>query len=235
MNSEEVINFFQDIQENTLAGIVVIAYYLLVTWSKIRDGLGIRFSKKTAVDLLQKKHDFIKLKIDIATLKNNTNIDKEILEKIEAEADEKFPEENQAKFTTTQKYIAVPLLLLVVLVSILELTSLEPDDDATTTDTLTGAIFTAIIVVVGFWGIPHLQKIGNSLNRRLGFIVYWTLGFYIIFYITIFLIARAIDKPELENSQAWVFLLALVVSILLGIFEMLPYMGRNSAVQCKNR
>jgi len=129
-------------------------------------------------------------------------------------------------FTNAQKFVAIPLIILVILQSLLELQALTPASPNSATDILTGTVFILTVIIVGFWGIPVLQKLQSRGLRKTGFIMFWTFGFYIPAYFLIFIFVKLNSGTEQLSGSTLgaIFLSALAASVILGIMGRLPFM-----------
>ncbi len=228
MEVQEVVKAVENLQANVSAGIVVILYYLIVYWPRIKDGLGLSRSRKYDLDRVEKNYLLLKLRIEIEKIKKDSGLDSELLEKLELEMQSRLEEKKGTPFTNLQKFVAIPLVILVILQSFLEIHAIDKGSANTVTSILSGAVFIITTVIVGFWGIPVLKKQQKGWLRKAGFIAFWTFGFYIIVYVLIFVYASLVlDVEQLADATlGLIFLSSLVCSLILGMMGRLPFMRR---------
>lgn len=229
MNIQEVTKFVENFQGNALAGTIFILYYLIVYWSKIKDGLGLSFGRKINLDQIEKNYQLLKLRIEIEQIKKSSDLDPVLLEKLELEMLERQEDKKGKAFTPVQKFIAIPLLMLTIMLVLNDLQSDNKNPNITAMDTIFGGVFVAITTIVGFWGIPVLQKTKNNFLRKTGFIIFWTFGFYWIAYALMHILVKSVSDAEgLPDSAAgYIFLLSIIISLILGFLNRLPFIRQE--------
>lgn len=235
MDIQEAFNAVESFRGNISAGIVVALYYLIVYWPKIKDGLGLSRSRKYDLNNVEKNYQLLKLRIEIEEIKQKSNLDAGLLERLEAEMQTRLEGEKGKSFTPAQKFIAIPLIILVLLLTAMELQGFTRAEGDSFVDILSGGIFIITMTIIGFWGIPVLQSFERGWLRRAGFITYWSFGFYIIAYFIVYLMARAFldyeNLPDLVLSL--IFFVSIICSVILGFLRKLPMM--NPAPRQKER
>lgn len=226
MEVQEIIKTVENLQANVSTGIIVIFYYLVVYWPRIKDGLGLTRNRKVDLDRVEKNFQLLKLRIEIEKLKKDSGLDSELLERLEQEMQSRLGRQKDKPFTNAQKFVAIPLIILVILQSLLELQALTPASPNSATDILAGTVFILTVIIVGFWGIPVLQKLQSRGLRKTGFIMFWTFGFYIPAYFLIFIFVKLSSGTEQlpGSTLGAIFLSALAASVILGIIGRLPFM-----------
>jgi hypothetical protein len=226
MEVQEAFKFVESMKSNSAAAIVVVLYYLIVYWPRIKDGLGLSRNKRLDLERVEKNYQLLKLRIEIEQLKKNSGLDDELLKRLESEMVSRQEEAKHKSFTPPQKFIAIPLIILVVLQTLLEL---QAEEDSPT-DILYGSVFVIITIIVGFWGLPILRRLKKSWLRRFGFIFYWSVGFYILSYFAAFIFTRIfLDIQGLPNAAlGWLVLLSIIASLTLGMMRKLPFMRLES-------
>ena len=226
MNIQEVLKTVENFQGNVSAGIVVALYYLIVYWPRIKDGLGLSRSQKYDLDRMEKNYQLLKLRIEIEQIKKNSSLDSKLLERLEYEMQASLEEKKGKPFTTAQKFIAIPLIIIVIILGFIELQEINQESSNTSIDVLSGGVFVITTIIVGFWGIPILQACQKGWLRKTGFIIFWTFGFYIISYFLIFVFAKTIlEIKELAGSTLrLIFLSSIVCSLIIGMMGRLPFM-----------
>jgi hypothetical protein len=226
MEVQEIIKTVENLQANVSTGIIVIFYYLVVYWPRIKDGLGLTRNRKVDLDRVEKNFQLLKLRIEIEKLKKDSGLDSELLERLEQEMQSRLGRQKDKPFTNAQKFVAIPLIILIILQSLLELQALTPASPNSATDILTGTVFILTVIIVGFWGIPVLQKLQSRGLRKTGFIMFWTFGFYIPAYFLIFIFVKLSSGTEQlpGSTLGAIFLSALAASVILGIIGRLPFM-----------
>lgn len=236
MSVAEVAQAFQDIQSNWLAGSLVVFYYLLIYWPRLKEGFGI--GKRVNLDRLEKQYKILQLKIEIEEQKQKSSIDKERLQELEREtwleleALDKTGKDKKLAFTQGQKFAAIPLIILTVILSISEILQSTPEE---TTYVVIGAIFVILLIIIAFWGMPKLVHAKPSIGRTTGFIIFWWFTFYILIYFSGFFLDAvlfAYTNPEVElfssdDAASFYFGLALIISFILGLMNKLPRMNQN--------
>ncbi len=233
MSIQEVLKFIEGFKGDAAAGFIVIIYYLIVYWPKIRDGLGLSLGKKLDYDRVEKNYQLLKLKIEIEKIKKDSGLEPELLDKLENEMLARQEIKKGKPFTPVQKFVAIPLLILTSILVLMELHSPNPDTDTTDLDTIIGGIFIAIITIVGFWGIPLLQQATNNILRKIGFIIFWMFGFYILAYMFSHIAVTAgTDATSLSDTAGgYIFLASLIASITLGLLGRLPLMRQANSIK----
>ncbi len=226
MEVQEIVKTVENLQANVSAGIVVVLYYLVVYWPRIKDGLGLSRRRQVDLDRVEKNFQLLKLRIEIEKIKQDSGLDSEVLERLEKEMQDRLEVKKGKPFTNAQKFVAIPLVILIILQCFLELQALDQNATNSATDILVGTVFIITIVIIGFWGIPVLQRQRAGWLRKTGFIVFWAFGFYIIAYFLIFITVKLTwDIEQLTDALlGMIFLTALVVSIVLGLMNRLPLM-----------
>ena len=229
MEVQDVVKTIEDLQTNMFAGIVLLLYYLIIYWPRIKDGLGLFSDKKYNLDRVEKNFQLLKLRIEIEQIKKNSDLEPELLEQLEQEMRDRLEKKKSASFTGAQKFLGIPLIIFMTLLTFMELQAIEPETLNTEIDILSGAVFSIIIIIIGFWGIPVLKKQKKGWLRKTSFIAYWTFAFYIISYFLIFIFAtNVLDIEQLtESTTGIIFLSSLGCSLLLGFFGRLPFMLHN--------
>jgi len=226
MDVQEALNIVENIKGDVTAGIVIALYYLIVYWQKIKDGLGLSRRKEFNFEKIEKNYQLLKLRIEIEQLKKKSGLDNNLLERLEHEMQSRLEEAKHKAFTPAQKFIAIPLIIVVIILSLTELQGVSEESANTAIDILSGALFVITTTIVGFWGIPILQTIQKSWQRKIGFIIFWSIGFYIISYFLVFIFAATVLNIQgLATFTLCVILLcSIVCSLALGIIEKLPFM-----------
>jgi hypothetical protein len=233
MDIQETLKVVENVQENIAAGVVVIFYYMVVYWPKIKDGLGLSLGRKFDFARTEKNYQLLKLRLEIEVLKKKSGLDSELLEKLEREMQSRQEEKRGKAFTPAQKFIAIPLLIFTGLLILMGLQEASQGTDSSATDVLVGGLFVALVTVIGFWGIPLLQQVQNKAIRKVGFIAFWVLGFYIMTYILFFIVVTNLfDVDELSDAViSSLFLFSLVSSVVLGLIGKLPFMRQDDIVE----
>ncbi|SHJ04893.1 hypothetical protein SAMN02745165_01407 [Malonomonas rubra DSM 5091] len=226
MNTQDIFKAIEAFESNAIVGLIVILYYVLIYWPKIKDGLGLSRNRKYDLNRVEKNYQLLKLRIEIEELKQKSGLDSDLLEKLETEMQSRLQGERGKPFTPAQKFVAIPLVILVVLLTVLELQGLNDSAEGSALDILAGAAFVITVTVVGFWGIPLLQTFKRGWLRKTGFIIYWWLALYILSYFAAFLIATLIFGYEELPMEiiSLLFLLSIAVSLVAGFFGRLPFM-----------
>ncbi|MCU7940954.1 MAG: hypothetical protein KZQ74_01535 [gamma proteobacterium symbiont of Bathyaustriella thionipta] len=85
MEVQDVVKTIEDLQTNMFAGSVLLLYYLVVYWQRIKDGLGLFSDKKYNLDRVEKNFQLLKLRIEIEQIKKDSGLDSELLEQLEQE------------------------------------------------------------------------------------------------------------------------------------------------------
>ena len=226
MDAQEVVNVVEDLQTNASAGIVVIIYYLIVYWQRIKDGLGLSRENKNDLNRVEKSYQLLKLRIEIEKIKKDSGLDSTLLEQLEQEMQASLEDKKVKPFTDVQKFVAIPLIILVVIQSGFELQAIDQNSGNTGFDILSGTVFVITTIIVGFWGIPILQNQKKGWLKKTSFIAFWTFGFYILSYFSIFIFSsNVLEIEELAGTTLGLILLfSFLCSLFLGIFEKLPFM-----------
>jgi hypothetical protein len=130
-----------------------------------------------------------------------------------------------------QKFLVIPLIILIAIQGVFELLSMDENSVNTEFDVVAGFVFIVTTIIVGFWGIPVLQSQKNGWLKKIGFIVFWTIGFYILTYILIFIFSKIIlGVGQLSDTTlSLILLFSFIFSLFLGIFEKLPFMLPKSS------
>lgn len=230
MDVQEIIKTVENVQGNVSTGIVVLIYYLVVYWPRIKDGLGLGGRRQLNLDKIEKNYQLLKLRIEIEQQKKASGLDAELLDTLESEMQSRLVEKKGKPFSNVQKFVAIPLIIIIFLQSFLELQALNQDSVNSAVDIVAGTIFILTVVVVGFWGIPLLQRQQGGWLRKTGFIVFWVFGFYILAYVLAFVSARiALGVEQLSDAALGaLFLISFVASIVLGLFNKLPFMSKQA-------
>lgn len=231
MDAQEIFQVVENLQKNITVGIVVVIYYLIVYWQRIKDGLGLSRDKKRDLDKVEKSYQLLKLRIEIEKIKKESGLDQALLEKLEQEMQAGLEDKGKS-FTNIQKFLAIPLIILVVMQGVWEIQAIDQDTGNTELDVIFGMVFVVTTIIVGFWGIPVLQRQQKGWLRKTGFTAFWTIGFYILVYILVFLIYKFIYGTEQVpgTTLGLIFLISLVCSIFLGYFGKLPFMNTKTSV-----
>lgn len=226
MDFQEAVKIVENIKANVTAGIVVVLYYLIVYWPKIKDGLGLSRKKEFDFEKIEKNYQLLKLRIEIEQIKKNSGLDNKLLERLEHEILSMLKEPKNKSFTPAQKFIAIPIIIFVILLSFMEIQGLTEESPNSVIDVLSGCVFVITTTLVGFWGIPLLKNLQRGWLRTTGFIIFWSVGFYIISYFAIFIFAAIVlnisglDRPTL----GLILLSSIVCSFILGLMGKLPFM-----------
>jgi hypothetical protein len=234
MSVTDVTQTFQDIQSNWLAGSLVVLYYLILYWPRLKEGFGI--GKKVNLDRLEKQYKILQLKEQ----KQKSSVDNERLKALEKETwleFESLDKTGKAKklaFTEGQKFIAIPLLITTLLMAISAL--IEADTTELSTNILVDAFIFALLIILAFWGIPKLANAKPGTGRTAAFIVFWWFVFYIFFYIFGFILNSLIfpSATEInvfftsESASAFYFASAFFISLILGFLNKLPKMNQTN-------
>ena len=225
MDAQEVVKVVEDLQTNATAGIVVLIYYLIVYWQRIKDGLGLSRNNKNDLNKLEKSYQLLKLRIEIEKIKKDSGLDSTLLEQFERETQVSLEDKKVTPFTNVQKFLAIPLIILVVVQSGFELQMID-QNSGTFFDILSGSVFIITMIIVGFWGIPILKNQKEGWIRKTGFIAFWTFGFYILSYISIFIFSRIVLEIEVlaDTTLGLIILFSFFASLVLGILGKLPLM-----------
>jgi len=231
MDAQEVIKVVEDLQTNTSAGIIVLAYYLIVYWQKIKDALGLSRDNKNDLNRVEKSYQILKLRIEIEKIKKDSDLDNALLAQLEQEMQASLEDKKVEPFTNVQKFVAIPLIILVVIQSGFELQAIDQHSGDTGFDILSGTLFVITMIIIGFWGIPILQNQKKGRLRKIGFIAFWTIIFYILSYFSSIIFSSFIsDTEEISGTTlSLILLFSLLCSLFLGIFEKLPFMLKNSS------
>ncbi len=226
MDASDITTIFQNLEENAVAGFAVIAYYLLVSWTRIRDGLGLQRSKASDFDKEKQHIELLTAKIELETLKQQSPLDEETIASLEKETRQQLSPQMASTFTTPQKFIAIPLMIVVTLMSLLALNDLDPQSDITAIDILADYFFLLLMIIMGFWGIAHIRHIQSQKLKTSAYIVFWFLLLYIGLYFLGHTLANITQLP-LNSDQAIssYVIIALISSIILGLCKKLPGMG----------
>jgi len=231
MDVQELIKTIDNLQSNASAGLIVIFYYLVVYWSRIKDGLGLTTKQRKAdLDKIEQNYHLLKLRIELEKIKQDSGLDKDILEILEQEMQTRMEIKKSEPFTGLQKFVAIPIMIVFIIFGFLDFQALTEDSDSTSLDILLGELFCFTITIIGFWGIPHLQKQKSSWFKKTGFIVFWSFAFYIIGCILIYIYSNTIlnDTQFADDSVGIIFLISVICSIILGIFKKLPLMKQST-------
>ncbi len=228
MSIQEILLFIESFKGNTVAGVIVILYYLIVYWPKIRDGLGLSLGKPLDYDRIEKNYQLLKLRIEIEKLKKESGLNESTLSTLEAEMLSRQEIKKGKAFTQTQKFVAVPLLILTVILVIMGIQSPDTNSTENTLSTISGGLLIATITVVGFWGIPHLQQANKSVLRFVAFAAFWAISFYVIAYLIFSAVEFTLTgKTTVSDAlQGYTFLTTTIVSIIMGKKEKLPFMAK---------
>lgn len=226
MDVQEIIKTAEEIKGNVFVGIVIVLYYLIVYWPKIKDGLGISRNKKLDFEKIEKNYHLWKLRIEIEQLKKNSGLDIDLLERLEDEMLTRQGEFRHKSFTSAQKFFAIPLIIFIVLLTLIELQGINQASEGSIINTLSGSVFVITTIIVGFWGIPVLQSLKQSWIRKTGFVIFWAFGFYILLYFCVYIIFRVVLKLDsVDNTTLGIVLLfSIISSLILGIINRLPFM-----------
>jgi hypothetical protein len=85
MDAQEVVQVVENLQKNVLVGILVLIYYLIVYWQRIKDGLGLSHDKRNNLDRIVKSYQLLKLRLEIEKIKKDSGLDRALLERLELE------------------------------------------------------------------------------------------------------------------------------------------------------
>ena len=227
MDIQDAFKAVESFQGNVSAGIVVALYYLIVYWPKIKDGLGLSRGRKYDLNKVEKNYQLLKLRIEIEEIKKKSNLDSDLLERLESEMQARLEGEKGKPFSSAQKFIAIPLIILVALLTAVELQEAGQAGTDSSIDILSGAIFIITITIIGFWGIPVLQSFKRGWLRKTGFICFWSFAFYIICYFSAYIAATTFwDYEELPDPViSLIFLASISCCLLLGLLGKLPLMN----------
>lgn len=230
MEPSEISTLIDTFKANAGTGLLLLLYYLLLYGRRLIEGLGLNQNKGHRATDIKNRLEVEKLKIELEQQKKECGLDAAVLERIEQETLEQLGPRTGRQFNNKQKFIAIPILLLMGLVSFSEINDIQTAGGSSEEiiDTLLGYAFISIVVIIGFWGIEHLQKLAPSGWRTAGFIGYWTFAFFIV---AIF-VASALEMLigvvlTSEDYGGGYFLIATAISAVLGYFQRLPGMPQN--------
>lgn len=227
MDIQEIIKSFGH-ETNPMIALAPLLYYLVLNWSKIRDGLGFTKDNRTNLTKLEQNYNLLKLRIEIEQLKKNSGLDADILLKLEQEMDKRLNNLTNKAFTPSQKFIAIPLVFILIIVAVLDLQSPNPQE--TPIDIMSGLVLFLLVIYLGFWGLPILQKQQEGRLKNTCFIIYWSFGFFLSSYSILYFFFYILSDPQLVvNYIAWLFFICLSCSVLLGIFKKLPLSNKMSS------
>lgn len=224
MQPNEIMHVIETFGDNFIAGLAIGFYYLVVYWTRLKDGLGLTKDPTKNLSQLEKNYQLLQLQIEVEKAKQDSGLDKTVLAKLEQDFQNRIEQKQSPPFTSAQKFIAIPMILFFALVMLSELFS--PESSAQDQiDVALGFIFFAVIIFVGFWGIPLLQNKANSKLRTVGFSVFWAFGFFLISYFILYILALLLFDWELsETFIEQLLLVSIVVSSVMGYFHKLPFM-----------
>lgn len=227
MDAQELIKTIDNPQSNASAGLIVILYYLIVYWPRIKDGLGLSRNQQPNLDHIEKNYQLLKLRIELEQIKKDSGLDHQLLEKLEQEMQARLEVKKHRAFTAVQKFIAIPLMIVFFILSFLELQALNENSTSTALDILVGTVFCITIIIIGFWGIPLLQKQKSHWLRKVGFIVFWTFAFYIAGLFPLYIYANTLldNRQFADDSVGYIFAISVISSLFLGVLNKLPFMG----------
>ncbi len=237
MEIQDAFKAVESFQGNVSAGIVVALYYLIVYWPKIKDGLGLSRGRKYDLNKVEKNYQLLKLRIEIEELKKRSNLDEDLLERLETEMQARLEGGKGKAFTSAQKFIAIPLIILVTILTAMEMQGAGQEGANSHIDILSGAAFTITTTIVGFWGLPILQSFKKGWIRKTGFIVFWSIAFYIIAYFAIYIFSTAIlGSEEFINSViGLIFIASTIISVILGLCGKLPCMNTKATTDAPEK
>ncbi|NQZ30802.1 MAG: hypothetical protein HRU06_05985 [Oceanospirillaceae bacterium] len=217
---QELIKVFNS-ETNPLIIVVLILYYVLINWSKLKDGLGLSKDNRTNLAKIEQNYNLLKLRIEIEQLKKNSGLDNDLLLTLDQEMNDRLDNITNKAYTPSQKFIAIPLAFLFTITAFLELQSTAAEIDAL--ETLLGLVLMLVLIYIGFWGLPILQKQRQGLLKSIGFIIFWSVAFYILACTFLFTVSEMINDSELFMEYLGViFIISTICSITLGVFGKLP-------------
>jgi uncharacterized membrane protein (DUF106 family) len=235
MSVTEVMQTFNDIKSNWLAGSFIVFYYALIYWPRLKEGLSLGKKPRVNLDRVEQRYKILKLKIEIEDMKEASSIPEERLLALEKEVllEARTDKEKLKKkgFNTVQKFVAIPLIIFTFLIAIPEL--MQGENPEAVVDTLLGGVLVVGLIVVAFWGIPKLIKSPPNAMRTTGFILFWSITFFVALYflssIIDSVILSAVMSQEVKilshSDNGGLYLLgSLVVAITLGVMGKLPKM-----------
>ncbi|MBW8189656.1 hypothetical protein K0504_01295 [Neiella marina] len=227
MEVAEINSLIDTFKANAGSGLLLLFYYLLLYGRRLIEGLGLNQSKgHRAVDI-KTRLEVEKLKIELAQQKRESGLDDALLKQIEAETLAQLGPKSTHQFNNKQKFVAIPFMLLMGLVTFSEINDIQTAGGSSEDifDTVFGYVFICIVVVIGFWGIEHLQKRPPSKARTAGFVAYWTFAIFIIAAFIASAIEMAIGVILISDDYVGIyFLIGLVSSLILGALKKLPGM-----------
>ncbi|WP_087505356.1 hypothetical protein [Neiella marina] len=224
MEPTEVTTLIDTFKSNAGAGILLLLYYLVLYGGRIIEGLGLNRNKGHRASDIKNRLEVIQLKIELEQKKRESGLSAETLAAIEAETLEQLGPKDGRQFTNQQKFIAIPLLILLAIVTVSELRDAQATGEDPF-DSLIGSAFFAMVIVVGFWGIEHLQKVKSRRARAFGFIAFWTFGFFVIGAFIGAIMEEVTGVLLTSEDYGGIYLLvAFAVSLGFGLANRLPGM-----------
>ncbi|MBD1388987.1 hypothetical protein IC617_06055 [Neiella sp. HB171785] len=230
MEPSEVTTLIDTFKSNAGAGILLLLYYLVLYGGRLIEGLGLNRNKGNRAGDIKTRLEVMQLKIELEQKKRESGLSAETLAAIEAETLEQLGPKSGHQFNNKQKFIAIPLLLLLVIMAVSEIRDTQTNGEDPF-DTIIGFVFFAIVIVVGFWGIEHLQKVKSRRARAAGFIAYWTFGLFIALAVVAAILEMAFGWLLTSEDYGGIYLLlAFVISLILGLMKRLPGMRAAESV-----
>ncbi len=225
MNIQELVNIFSS-ETNPLIVIALILYYVLINWGKLKDGLGLSKDNRTNLAKIEQNYNLLKLRIEIEQLKKNSGLDTDLLLTLEREMNDRLDNITHKSFSPLQKFLAIPLALLFIATAFLELQSPAAEMDAI--ETILGLSLILLIIYIGFWGLPLLQKQQPGWLKNFALIVFWSIAFYVIAYVFFFIVLQIMGSPQLLiEYQSVMFIISITCSVALSLFGKLPLSART--------
>jgi hypothetical protein len=89
--------------------------------------LGLSRKKEIDLERIEKNYQLFKLRIEIEQIKKKSGLDNQLLEQLEHEMLSRLKESKQKSFTPAQKFIAIPIVIFVILLSFIELQGVDEE------------------------------------------------------------------------------------------------------------
>lgn len=231
MNINDMSTFIEGFKSNAGAGLLLLGYYLLVYGKNIINGLGLFKKDVNSVANIRNQIELMSLKLELEQKKKTSGLSEQELTQLEADVMRHFAATGSTEFTGKQRFIAIPLLILTTIMAGVELQALEQTPDTTSLDIVLGYIFVCTMIVVGFWGIQHLNKVKSKWGRTTGFIFYWTFVFYIALTMGFTIIDNAIGSTISDDFLGVFLLVSLAFCVVAGVRQRLPGMPDSPSSQ----
>ena len=217
MDFQEFYTLFQSADSSPFAVIPVILYFLIMNWAKLKSGLGFDTNKSNNLNLVEKNYHLLKLKVEIEQSRIESKISDARFKELENEMLQRLKNTESSPFTGPQKYIAIPLVLVIFSYEFLASTEYSRVD-------LWGYIIFLVIIYSAFWALPVLRLQKNSLVKKLGFITFWSIILYLCMAL---LLTEFIDifnvNADIEEYYLLLYTIALLITTLLGFNNILPF------------